>query len=226
MTGTRCDLFDRALATDSAEERAAWAELEAHANGCAECRERLTLWREISSAAPSLRRSWDSPELFDRIRAEIEGDSSRRSLPRPAGRPSRAIFRWLPAAAVAALVVLSMIGLRVFRDSAGREPLAGHPMGKDPLLTEDAMKDVERAESAYLASIENLSRVAEPRLSGPDTPLLVSYRKKLTMLDSAISETRGEVARNRFNTHLRRELLAMYREKQRTLQDLMKESPS
>ena len=33
---------------------------------------------------------------------------------------------------------------------------------------------------------------------------------------------RGEIERNRFNTHLRKELLAIYREKQRTLQDLMK----
>ena len=33
---------------------------------------------------------------------------------------------------------------------------------------------------------------------------------------------RGEIESNRFNTHLRKELLAMYREKQRTLQDLMK----
>ncbi len=44
------------------------------------------------------------------------------------------------------------------------------------------------------------------------------------LLDSAIAEMRAEADRNRFNTHLRKELLAMYREKQRTLQDLMKGS--
>jgi hypothetical protein len=33
---------------------------------------------------------------------------------------------------------------------------------------------------------------------------------------------RGEIERNRFNTHLRRELLAIYREKQQTLQELMR----
>ena len=38
-------------------------------------------------------------------------------------------------------------------------------------------------------------------------------------LESAIEQ-------NRYNTHLRPELIAMYREKQRTLQNLMKEVQS
>jgi len=227
VNATPCLRFEETTATDSVE---AWAELESHAAGCAECREKLALWKEISAAAPSLRKTWSSPELFDRIRGAIAEGSPAGARRAPADVPDdrrrRASFRWVPAAAVAALVLLSMIGLRVFREGAGREPFTGRPFSRDPLLNEDALQDVERAESAYLASIEKLSLVAAPRLASPDTPLLASYREKLTMLDSAIAETRGEVERNRFNTHLRRELLAMYREKQRTLQDLMKESPS
>ena len=54
----------------------------------------------------------------------------------------------------------------------------------------------------------------------------MAYREKLQLLDSAIAELRGQIEQNRFNTHLRRELLAMYQEKQRTLQDLTKEAKS
>jgi hypothetical protein len=56
--------------------------------------------------------------------------------------------------------------------------------------------------------------------------VLVIYREKLDVLDSAIAELKASIDQNRFNTHLRRELLAVYQEKQRTLQNLMKEVKS
>jgi len=68
--------------------------------------------------------------------------------------------------------------------------------------------------------------MAEPALSGATSPVLVNYREKLTVLDSAIAELKASVDQNRGNTHLRRELLAVYQEKQRTLQSLMKEVKS
>jgi hypothetical protein len=84
------------------------------------------------------------------------------------------------------------------------------------------MAEVETAETAYLASIDNLSRLAASRLQSSSSPLAAAYREKLLLLDSEIAEMRGEIERNRFNTHLRRELLAIYREKQQTLQELMR----
>ena len=55
---------------------------------------------------------------------------------------------------------------------------------------------------------------------------MVNYREKLAVLDSAIADLKTNIDSNRFNTHLRRELLAVYQEKQRTLQQLMKEVKS
>jgi len=43
------------------------------------------------------------------------------------------------------------------------------------------------------------------------------------VIDAAIAECRGRIETNRFNAYLRRELLSVYREKQRTLEDLMRE---
>jgi hypothetical protein len=220
MSGSACDRFDQAT---QREDPGTWADLEAHALDCAPCRDRLAVWRAIGEAAPSLQKAWESPGLALRIGGAIEAASRSAEVGQPIPEtrdPSR--FGWLPVAAVVALMVLSMIGLRVFREGAGREPLASASLGRDALMTEQTLADVESAEAAYLGSIDKLSSLARKRLEDPASPTAAGYREKLMLLDSAIAEMRAEADRNRFNTHLRKELLGMYREKQRTLQDLMK----
>jgi RNA polymerase sigma-70 factor (ECF subfamily) len=60
-------------------------------------------------------------------------------------------------------------GLLVFRNAGGRDPLVSHwETTKAPLLEEQAVDEVESAERTYLASIDNLSRLAQPRLAGRD----------------------------------------------------------
>ena len=88
------------------------------------------------------------------------------------------------------------------------------------------MDEVDTAEKAYVASIEKLSKLAGPRLAGAASPLVVNYKEKLDLLDSAIADLKTSIDQNRYNTHLRKELIAMYQEKQRTLQNLMKEVKS
>jgi hypothetical protein len=89
-------------------------------------------------------------------------------------------------------------------------------------LTEQALRDLEKNETAYRHSIEALSRLAEPKLSGPtSSPILLSYREKLLMLDSAILETRSNVTQNRFNMRLQTELADLYLEKRQTLQEIL-----
>ena len=61
------------------------------------------------------------------------------------------------------------------------------------------------------------------KLDQPTTPLLVSYKEKLMMLDDAIAECQSAINRNRQNAYLRTQLLTMYSEKQRTLQDVIRE---
>ncbi|HEY6050598.1 MAG TPA: hypothetical protein VIZ58_05065 [Thermoanaerobaculia bacterium] len=224
MSDTGCRRAKDALRRDdpSAVDR-----LRVHAARCDECRESLALWDEISKAAPSLRKTWDSPSLLPRIAAAVEAEKARPPAEAPAAaepRPGR--FRWVPMAAAAALFVLAMVGLQVFRNSGGREPLVNAAAKKDPLLNDRSLEDVETAEANYVRSIDRLSTEARSRIENPTTPLLVNYREKLLILDSAINETRTQIAGNRFNSHLRRELLAMYQEKQRTLQELMKEEKS
>ncbi|MEO8432524.1 MAG: hypothetical protein ABI592_13510 [Acidobacteriota bacterium] len=219
---------DRAAEAFRRDDPPAIDRLRVHAASCLECAPRLALWDAITSEAPSLRKEWESPALFPRIAAALEAErvrapETRRAAPETV-RSKR--FSWVPVAAAAALFVLATIGLQVFRNSGGREPLVNAAGTSNPLLTDRSLDEVESAEANYVRSIDRLSALARPRIENPTTALFVSYREKLLLLDSAISEIRTQIDGNRFNSHLRRELLAMYQEKQRTLQQLMKEAQS
>ena len=52
---------------------------------------------------------------------------------------------------------------------------------------------------------------------------MANYREKLFVLDSAIDDLRAQAGQNPSNAHLRYELLAMYQEKQRTLEEIVEE---
>ena len=217
----QCRDLDKALRAEDPELRAAFEE---HARECVACAAELSQWREIAAAAPSLKKSWDSPELWPRIRQRLAEESQRTAAP---ATTDGSWLRFLPAAAIVALFAIATAGLWVFRNSGGRDPLTSHwQTTRAPLLTEKAVDEVDAAEKTYLDSIDNLSRLAGPRLAGASSPVMVNYREKLDVLDSAISELKSSIDQNRFNTHLRRELLAVYKEKQRTLQELMKEVQS
>lgn len=221
-----CKRLDAALEADDPRSLEL---LRPHAAGCVRCGERLRSFEEISAAAGSLKKSWESRELWPKIRESLVRESFAAAA--TAVRPERAAApvrtSWIPIAAIAALFLVSMVGLQVFRPSLGDRQIFGvRPLPKDPLLTDAALSDVERSEGEYVRSIENLSRLAQPRLDGASTPLLLSYREKLLLLDNAIAELNGEIRLNRYNTHLRRQLLGMYAEKQRTLRDVMKGASS
>ena len=214
-----CADLERALSSGDLEALGA---LEAHAQGCKACAAELAAWRRVSEAGPSLRKSWESPGLWPAIHQRLAEESQT-----AARRTSRTWLRFLPAAALTALFAVAAAGLLVFRNSGGRDPLVSHwQTTKDPILADSAANEVDAAEKSYVDSIDKLSLLAAPRLQAASTPLLLNYREKLAVLDSAIADLRTSIEQNRYNTHLRRELLAVYREKQKTLQELMKEDKS
>jgi hypothetical protein len=220
MTVTCAD-FDRILESEDSSLR---AELEAHAAHCADCRERLDLWNEISRTAPLLRETWESPALWPRIESELrKGRGAESGIRRPKLRlnprrlTSPAVLWLAAAAAFAVFLPLAWTALNV-----GRPPAPEH---ERRLLSEKALEDVEKNEEAYVRSIDRLSELAEPLLETSDSPLVMNYREKLKLIDSAITECRAQAEGNPFNAHLRAELLSMYQEKQRTLQTVLKENP-
>jgi hypothetical protein len=187
----QCGDLDRAL-----EHPELMPDARAHAERCETCREQLYLWSEISRVAPRLHAEWESPELWGRIRTELA--EARRPRPMP-------VWRWALAAAAAVLIAVAL-----FRPWHAAER---------PLLTEDALHQVEQAESAYARSIDNLARIAGPGLAQSPAPLAAAYREKLALLDSEIAELKAAADTNRYNTRVQSELASLYREKQKTLQE-------
>ena len=162
--------------------------------------------RWLEDEAAGLRRHWDSPELWPRIAGSLEVE--RRSQPSTISRRT-----WLVAVAASIFLLLLPAALLIWR-SQPRDPV---------LMTEEALGEARAAEKAYAASIERLSKVAAPRIQIPPSALAASYRERLLLLDDAIAGLKAEAARNPYNDHLQSELLAIYREKQKTLEGILRE---
>jgi len=219
-----CKDRDRILEDGTPAE---WAALEAHSAVCLACAEELRAWKALSVAAAELRDYSDSPILWQRIeRALVEQETARQER---ANRwawlrlGSGSMLGWQVAAAATLAVLLAIAGIWVYRhetgSAIGRPPIAE----KTPLLKSPALAEVERTQTAYEQAIDKLAAEAKAQIDNPTTPLQESYREKLLVLDSAIDDLRAQAGLNPSNAHLRQQLLAMYEEKQRTLQEILEE---
>lgn len=213
-----CKDLERVLYEQAPEELRA---LELHAETCAACRKQLELERETSAAARALHRTWDSPKLWPRIRESLAAEAkaaARAPKTWTLGWPWLTGARqWQVAVTVVALLVVSAVGARMLLHRAAPQPVADRQ-----LLTGRAAREVEKTETAYIASIDKLEKLAEPQLQNPTSALMASYREKLLLIDSAIAECRAQIQKNRWNAHLREDLLSIYQEKQRTLQEILR----
>jgi len=199
---------------------AEWAALEAHAATCPLCAEELGAWTSLSFAAQELRDYTESPALWPRIERALAEEAERKTL-RAESQGWFSFFRkiplgWQTAAAGAFVLVLTI--------SAGwfylHPPRNGQP-GDQSLLRSKALKEVESAETTYVQAIDKLAAEAKPQLDNPATPLLANYHEKLLVLDSAIADLRAQAGMNPSNAQLRHQLLAMYQEKQHTLEEVL-----
>jgi hypothetical protein len=200
---------ERIFLDGGAEE---WAALEAHAAACAECGEELRVWKSMSTAAGELRQEWETPYLWPKIEQRLTEQMESKPSRVRAWLDSLGMkgFHWQTAAALVLLVVVSGSATWI---------ILNRNRGNDPKFV--AVSEVERAEAQYEKAIDKLDAQARPQLEPPATPLMANYREKLLLLDNAIAELRQEAGQNPANAHLRRQLLAMYQEKQETLQEVL-----
>ena len=197
---------------------AEWAALEAHSAGCTVCAEEVRAWKSLSVAAKELQDYSASPELWTRIeRALIEKDTRKAQR---AERKSWLSFlspismRWQTALAGAFVLILTVfVGWRIIQPPNQQN---------DPsLLKSSALKEAESTERAYEKAIDKLAAEAKLQVEDPATPLMANYHEKLLVLDSAIDDLRVQAGLNPSNAQLRFQLLAMYQEKQKTLEEVL-----
>lgn len=207
------------------QEPAEMAALTVHVKDCAACRAELEVWNELSMAAQTLQRREESPWLWTKIQARLEAEA-RTEAERKARWSFSGLWQgftahWQMATATLALVAVTVTGAWMLTRRTTPMPVTEEAGRR--LLTDKALKETEAAETAYVQSIEKLAALAQPKLAKADTPLLVNYREKLLLLDAAIAECRRQAEGNKYNAHLRQELTSMYQEKQRTLQEVLRE---
>ena len=196
-----------------------WAALEAHTEICAACAEEVRAWKAISVAAQEMRDYSESPALWERIERGLETQAreqgQRLGFWSWLGRWSAIPMVWQAAAAGAMVLLLTLSGIWIVRTR--NDVRASSPQ----LLKNPALAEVERAEAAYMQAIDKLAAEAKRELADPATPLLASYKEKLLVLDSTIEDLRMQAGFNPSNAHVRQQLLAMYQEKQHTLQEIL-----
>jgi len=208
------------------QEPAEIAALAAHARECAACRAELEEWNELSVAARTLQRREEAPWLWTKIQARLK-EEARAEQERSAQWSFAWLWQgftahWQMAAATVALVALTVTSAWMLTQRTTPGPVT--PEAERRLLTDKTLKETETAEAAYVQSIEKLAALAQPKLANANTPLLANYREKLLVLDAAIADCRRQTEGNKYNAHLRRELTAMYQEKQRTLEEVLREN--
>ena len=197
-----------------------WAALEAHADSCPACAEELKAWKSLSVAAQEMRDYTDSPSFWPRIERALAEDAQRNTQ-RTVGRgwlsflPSIPLS-WQTAVAGAFVLVLTISAGWIYFHRPGRIVKSDKS-----LLKSAALENVEHAEAVYVQAIEKLAEETKPQLENPATPLLANYQEKLAVLDSAIADLQVQAGLNPSNAQLRQQLLAMYQEKQHTLEEVL-----
>jgi len=200
----QCGDLERALRTPEL-----MPDMRAHAETCPRCAEELHLWSEISRLAPELHKEWESPYLWTRIEANLAAETRPHRFP---------WWRWV-AAACASVGVVVLAALMILQP---RHPSDG--AAEKTLLTDRALREVQETEAAYVKSVEKLSALAKAGIERSPSPIAAAYREKLALLDSAIADARAAVEQNRYNAYLRSELTSLYHEKQKTLQEWLRDA--
>lgn len=198
---------------------AEWAALEAHSASCSSCAEELRSWKALRAAARELRDYSDSPSLWPRIEsALVQQAAAKKSRWGWLSLGTGLTLGWQVALAAAMAMILTVAGAWLYSQ---RSPGPGPDVSDKSLLKSPALAEVERTQAAYEQAVDKLAAEAKAQIDNPATPLQVSYREKLLVLDSAIEDLRAQAGLNPSNAHLRQQLLAMYEEKQQTLQDIL-----
>jgi hypothetical protein len=211
-----CNDRERIFLDGTPEE---WLALEAHTATCAACSEEVRAWKNLSVTASEMHQEWDSAALWPRIEEALKQQSPASNgswFHRIFGGWNLRLVQW--QVATAALLLLTLTGSAIW---FGTHQRTGRIPQNEALFNNKTVNEVERAEAAYERAIDKLDAQARPQLETSPSPLMANYREKLLVLDSAIADLKSQAGINPANGHLRRELLAMYQEKQDTLEQIV-----
>ena len=200
------------------------AEVDAHLESCARCRELVDDLRDIARTAASLDQREPPARAWTRIERaiELEEHVARGFQPSGSGgnrglaRLGAWHYRWLAAAA--ALVIAALVGLR-YAPSRGT-PASNAPRGSAVDVTSQTIEaELRAAEEHYDKAIKGLEQIADSEKGALDTQTAATLQKNLAVIDQAISESRAAVRMQPTNEPAQQSLLENFKAKLALLQD-------
>ena len=181
----------------------------AHAEECQSCRKNILEDEELLYLSRSLReKPIQAPFLWTRIDANLrEAQVSTKKVRWTASF-------WLSwtkiAVSVAALFVILAGTYFLFRPG----------LSDSTLLTEAALRRVDKREWRYERSIEKLQERVLPQLPDMGLELMLLYRDRIETIDEQIQACKEALLENPGNTHIRKYMLAAFKDKRETLREI------
>jgi hypothetical protein len=224
---------------DGAGSPAERATIDQHLATCASCRQLVDDLREIARAVTSLElreppvRAWSRVERAIKLEREhgVAGpDGARRAQAgggTDAGSGARKAgpYKWAPwLAAAAALVLATVVGLRVMPGRQGATPAAGNASATaNASASGNAVASVESelrlAESHYENAIKGLEQITKADDQSLDPQTAATLQKNLAVIDEAISESRAAIRSQPANEPAQQSLIENFKTKISLLQD-------
>jgi tetratricopeptide (TPR) repeat protein len=203
---------------DGALSRGVEKELQAHLEGCRDCRELARDLASIIRGARSLASLEPSAAVWPKIAAEVretrpaepEEVRARRSWLGTFWKPAR----W--AMAAAGVLVLAVGGGLILRQKPWSSPSAAKKGS-----VEFTLAKLQEAQGYYEKAIQALSEAAESREGRMDPRLSEVFSRNLAAMDETIQSCRQIIQEDPDNLTARAYLLTAYREKVNFLEEIM-----
>jgi anti-sigma factor RsiW len=185
------ELLDGDLPRD---ERAA---VEAHLEGCADCRELLAGLRRVREAARALPKLTAPESLWQRVRADFAAETGRAPEAKVLAFPWRRFGSVRALAAAAAIVLAASAGVYwATHRVAAPVPAAvtaERPSPAAVLAAQSVEAELDQADQHYQKAIASLELAAKDGQAVLDPQTAAVLQKNLGIVDQAITESRAAV---------------------------------
>jgi predicted anti-sigma-YlaC factor YlaD len=190
---------------DYLSEKLDLVELEEHMESCQSCHTAYQADTRIMEQSKKLNDNLVIPDLWSSIERDIQKK-------KPVILKFRTRSKLILTAAATILIITT---IWMFNSKQSNEDI-------DKILTEQAFEKVIEMEEKYLEAIQNLEELAYQQLDKSTEQLAQLYRNKLSLIDRQILNCQDALESNPANSHIRRYLMAALRDKQKTLEDVLR----
>lgn len=195
-----CNNFDLYLQGHLSEEN-----FLNHLDSCQSCQRADEIDKQIMADSAQLNKDLTIPNQWSEINDSISSTSS---------GEKKNLFSFSKVLLPAAAVLLIVFSLFLINRNQSTQDSSG-------ILTRKTLENVKNAEEAYVSAINQLENLAGEKISQSPDPLAQLYKNKLQLINAQIANCRNALKKNPANAHVRKYLLAVLKEKENTLTQII-----